>query len=63
MSHWEARTPLPAVLKGKFAAAPKWIDFTEYRGDARKPDARFIELAADFAAAIHGMPSEDLVSQ
>ena len=25
--------------------------------------ARFIELAADFAAAIHGMPKEDLLSQ
>ena len=34
-----------------------------YRDGADKRDAKFIELAADFAAAIHGMPKEDLLSQ
>src|ERR1700693_1588077 len=30
---------------------------------ASKRDAKFTELAADFAAAIRGMPKEDLLSQ
>ena len=34
-----------------------------YRDGADPRDARFIELGADFAAAIHGMPKEDLLSQ
>jgi tetratricopeptide (TPR) repeat protein len=58
-----ANTPLPPVLKGRFAAEPKWVDLTAYRGGADKRDAKFTELAADFAAAIRGMPKEDLLSQ
>ena len=34
-----------------------------YRDGADPRDARFIEAGADFAAAIHGMPKEDLLSQ
>jgi TPR repeat protein len=55
-------TPLPPGLKGRFAAEPKWVDLTAYRAGADKGDARFTELAADFAAAIHGVPKEDLLS-
>jgi tetratricopeptide (TPR) repeat protein len=55
--------PLPPVLTGRFAAEPKWIDLRVYRDGADKRDARFTEHAADFAAAIHGMPKEDLLSQ
>jgi hypothetical protein len=58
-----ANTPLPPALKGRFAAEPKWVDLTAYRGGADKRDAKFTELAADFAAAIRGMPKEDLLSQ
>jgi tetratricopeptide (TPR) repeat protein len=54
---------LPATLRGKFAAEPKWVDLSAYRAGAAKRDARFTELAADFAAAIRGMPKEDLLSQ
>jgi hypothetical protein len=53
---------LPPALKGQFAAEPKWVDLRAYRsGDTR--DAKFTELAADFAAAIAGVPKEDLLSQ
>jgi len=59
----DERTPLPPALKGRFAAEPKWVDLAAYREGADKRDARFTELAADFAAAIRGMPKEDLLSQ
>jgi TIR domain-containing protein len=55
--------PLPAPLAGAFASEPKWIDLRPYRGGADARDDKFAELAADFAAAIHGMPKEDLLSQ
>ena len=55
--------PLPPVLTGRFASEPKWVDLTAYRDGADPRDAKFTELAADFAAAIHGMPKEDLLSQ
>jgi hypothetical protein len=60
---WSETTPLPPVLKGRFAAEPKWVDLTAYREGADKRDAKFTENAADFAAAIRGMPKEDLLSQ
>src|SRR5262252_3169571 len=60
---WDKNPPLPPALKGRFAAEPKWVDLTAYRGGADKHDAKFTELAADFAAAIRGMPKEDLLSQ
>jgi tetratricopeptide (TPR) repeat protein len=60
---WEPSPPLPAALKGRFPAEPKWVDLTAYRDGADPKDSRFIELGADFAAAIHGMPKDDLLSQ
>ena len=51
------------MLKGRFPAEPKWVDLSAYRDGADPRNARFIELGADFAAAIHGMPKEDLLSQ
>ena len=56
-------TPLPPALAGRFASEPKWVDLTGYRNGAKPRDPRFTELAAGFAAAIHGMPKEDLLSQ
>jgi tetratricopeptide (TPR) repeat protein len=58
-----ASTPLPPVLAKRFAAEPRWIDLRAYRDGADKAGAKFTELAADFAAAIHGKPKEDLLSQ
>lgn len=59
--------PLPPALAKKFPTEPKWVDLRPYREGAdrtaRKRDAKFTELAADFAAAIRGMPKEDLLSQ
>ncbi len=55
--------PLPPVLQGRFAAEPKWVDLRAYRAGTDKRDAKFTELAADFAAAIQGVPKEDLLSQ
>jgi hypothetical protein len=60
---WAAATPLPLVLKGRFPAEPKWVDLRKYRGGASARDGKFIDLAADLAAAIHGTPKEDLLSQ
>ena len=56
-------TPLPPVLAGRFQSEPKWVDLRPYREGADKGDAKFTEAAADFAAAIRGMPKEDLLSQ
>src|SRR5262245_5054518 len=60
---WREAMPLPAVLKGRFPSEPKWVDLRAYRDSATTRDAKFTELAADFAAAIRGMPKEDLLSQ
>jgi tetratricopeptide (TPR) repeat protein len=60
---WSEATPLPAVLKAKFPTEPKWVDLSVYRAGASTRDARFSELAADFAAAIRGVPKEDLLSE
>src|SRR5262245_41679952 len=61
--HRGAALPLPPALAGRFTAEPKWIDLTAYRAGTDARDDKFIELAADFAAAIRGMPKEDLLSQ
>jgi WD40 repeat protein len=58
-----AHAPLPVVVMGRFPAEPRWVDLTAYREGADKRDAKFIELAANFAAAICGLPKEDLLSQ
>jgi hypothetical protein len=60
---WNEAMPLPRALKGRFVAEPKWVDLAAHRDGADKRDAKFTELAADFAAAIRGMPKEDLLSQ
>jgi tetratricopeptide (TPR) repeat protein len=60
---WSAETPLPPCLKGRFTAEPKWIDARHYRDNPQPRDAKFTDIAADFAAAIHGIPKEDLLSE
>jgi tetratricopeptide (TPR) repeat protein len=61
--HQSDATPLPPALAGRFADEPRWIDLRPYRDGASPRDARFTELAAEFAAALHGQPKEDLLSQ
>ena len=58
-----ADNPLPPALAKQFPSEPKWVDLRAYREGADKRDAKFTELAADFAAAIRGIPKEDLLSQ
>jgi tetratricopeptide (TPR) repeat protein len=60
---WSEDSPLPPVLKGRFSSEPKWVDLCEFREKVNPRDRRFIERGADFAAAIHGVPKEDLLSQ
>jgi tetratricopeptide (TPR) repeat protein len=60
---WSDATPLPALLKGRFAHEPKWVDLRAYRAGASKRDRKFTELSADFAAAVRGIPKEDLLSE
>ena len=60
---WKPAPPLSPVLKGRFPAEPKWVDLSAYREGANPRDHSFLDLGADFAAAIHGMPKEDLLSQ
>ena len=59
----QAVSPLPSLLKGKFPSEPKWVDLRAYRAGANQRDPKFMDLCADFAAAIHGVPKEDLLSQ
>ena len=61
--HWSAATPLPDALRGQFKVEPKWIDLRPYREAPNANDVKFMEAAADLAAAVHGTPREDLLSQ
>lgn len=62
----DAETPVGAALLGKFKDEPKWVDLREFRSDQssdlRNNDA-FRSRAADIAAAVRGMPKEDLFSE
>ena len=60
---WTADTPLPKVLEGRFSSEPKWVDLRAYRDGAYPGNAKFIDLGADFAAAIRGVAKEDLMSE
>ena len=60
---WSARTPLPNALKRRFETEPKWVDLRAYRDGADPRSAKFIDLGADFASAIRGVPKEDLMSE
>jgi tetratricopeptide (TPR) repeat protein len=60
---WTDATPLPAILKGRFPSEPKWVDLRTYRQGTSKRDPRFAELGANFAAIVHGVPKEDLLSE
>lgn len=61
--NWNETTPLPPSLKGRLRSEPKWIDLRTHRETPDARDAHLIDSGADFAATIHGMPKEDLLSQ
>jgi WD40 repeat protein len=60
---WSEETPLPPPLRRRFPTDPRWIDLRPYRKGTSTRDRKFIEAGADFAAALHGRPKEDLLSQ
>jgi hypothetical protein len=60
---WDDATPLPPALKGHFRNEPKWIDLRAHREVPDHRDPKFVDAAADLAAAVHGLPKEDLLSQ
>jgi len=60
---WSETTPLPLVLRKRFVAEPRWIDLRIYRESSIPVGPEFMALAADFAAAIHGTPKEDVLSE
>jgi len=60
---WSEATPLPAALKNQFSAEPRWIDLRPYRDGDIPKGPEFMGLGADFAAAIRGIPKEDLLSE
>jgi hypothetical protein len=57
------RSILPPALLGRLLGEPKWVDLAAYRNGPERNRAKFTELAADFAAAVHGLPKEDLLSE
>jgi tetratricopeptide (TPR) repeat protein len=59
---WSDASPLPASLKGRFAHEPKWIDLRAFRETAHGSTEELL-AAADLAAAIRGVPKEDLLSE
>src|SRR5207249_4537856 len=58
---WTELTPLPAVLTGRLATEPRWVDLRQHRSSAATKDSSFIERAAEFAATIRGIPKDDLL--
>jgi hypothetical protein len=60
---WTESTPLPAALTGRIATEPRWVDLRRYRSSAATKNSSFIDLAAEFAATIRGIPKDDLLSQ
>ena len=59
---WSEDTPLPLSLKGQLKLEPKWIDLRAFRDSAGGSAAEF-SAAADLAAAVRGIPKEDLLSE
>jgi tetratricopeptide (TPR) repeat protein len=59
---WSEGTPLPLSLKGQLKHEPKWIDLRAFR-DSAGGSAAELSAAADLAAAVRGIPKEDLLSE
>lgn len=58
-----AAMPVPPTLQVRLNDEPFWIELRSYRKGARNRDSRFAHLAANFAATIHGVAKEDLLSE
>lgn len=63
---WDAATPLPPSLKGRFAHEPLWVDLRHFRGSKAhigKHDQDFVDCVGGIAAAILGRAKDDLLSE
>lgn len=64
--NWDPATPLGQLLQRRFPQEPKWIDLRQHREQqdtGLSRDSVFRTRAADFAAAVRGLPKEDLLSE
>ena len=63
---WSVTTPLPPVLKACIPEEPKWVDLRTFRDKKilrSQRHRKFTNVAADLAAAVHGLPKEDLLTE
>jgi WD40 repeat protein len=62
---WRATTALPQELKGAFPSEPLWVDLRWARGEEHLTlkHPRFLEAVGDLAAALRGVPKEDLLGE
>jgi tetratricopeptide (TPR) repeat protein len=60
---WTEQNPLPTFLKNRFATEPKWVDLRAFRDAVTQQQITFLDNAASFAAAIEGIPKENLLVQ
>lgn len=59
------RSALPPALRAAMSTEPRWVDLRWLRDAERvdQDDARFRDRVADVAAAVHGVPKDDLVGE
>jgi hypothetical protein len=60
---WNALPPLPPATRGRFSHEPRWIDLRPFHVGADARNSAFMDAGGDFAATIHGLPKEVLLSQ
>jgi tetratricopeptide (TPR) repeat protein len=61
---WTADPPLPEALQKCFAAEPLWIDLRPFRNvRPSRRDQNFLSVSASLAAAVRGVPRENLLSE
>jgi hypothetical protein len=62
---WGRTNALPQNLKGLFSSEPRWSDARWARSpqDASLKNGRFLELIADLAATLRGVPKDELIGE
>jgi hypothetical protein len=61
----DSKSALPAALHGVFAEEPRWVDLRWLHDSAQvdQSNPRFREAVADVAAAVHGVPKDELIGE
>ncbi|MGH3790720.1 MAG: TIR domain-containing protein, partial [Pseudonocardiaceae bacterium] len=61
----QAKAALPPALRGAFAEKPRWVDLRWLRGvdQVAQSNPRLRACVADVAAAVHGVPKDELVGE